>query len=133
MARLQREMNRLLSGTSRWPALSTASAYPAMNIWTDQDGAVVTAELPGINPEDIEISVKNDTLTLSGSRTPEEVQEGWTYHRRERGSGNFTRSFQLSFQVASDQVEASYRKGVLSISLPRAQADKPKKITIKAG
>jgi HSP20 family protein len=133
MQRLQREMNSLLSGTSGWSALSAAPSYPAMNVWTDQDGAVVTTELPGINPEDIDISVKNDTLTLSGSRTPDEVQEGETYHRRERSSGSFTRSFQLPFQVASDQVVASYSKGVLSITLPRAEADKPKKIAIKAG
>jgi HSP20 family protein len=133
MQRLQREMNRLLSGTSRWPGLSVASSYPAMNVWTDQDGAVVTAELPGINPEDIDISVQNDTLTLRGNRAPDEVQEGGTYHRRERGSGSFTRSFQLPFQVQSDQVEATYAKGVLSITLPRAEADKPKTIAIKAG
>ena len=113
--------------------MSVAPSYPAMNVWTDQDGAVITAELPGVNPEDIDISVQNDTLTLRGNRAPDEVQEGGTYHRRERGSGSFTRSFQLPFQVASDQVEASYAKGVLSITLPRAEADKPKTIAIKAG
>ena len=133
MERLQRDMNRLLAGTSRWPGWSTTPSYPAMNVWTDQDGAVVTAELPGIHPEDLEISVKNDTLTLQGSRAPDEVQEGETYHRRERGSGSFTRSLQLPFQVASDKVAASYQKGVLNITLPRAEADKPKKIAIKAG
>ncbi|MBN1579981.1 MAG: Hsp20/alpha crystallin family protein [Anaerolineae bacterium] len=131
--RLQREMNSLLSGTSRWPGLSAASSYPAMNVWTDQDSVVVTAELPGVEPEDIDISVKNDTLTLSGSRKPDEAQEVETYHRRERGSGSFTRSFQLPFQVEPDKVEASYRKGILNITLPRAEADKPEKIAIKAG
>jgi HSP20 family protein len=133
MERLQREMNRLLSGTSRWPGQSAAPGFPTMNVWTDQDGAVVTAELPGVNPEDIDISVQDDTLTLRGNRAPDEVQEGGTYHRRERRSGSFTRSFQLPFQVASDQVDASYAKGILSITLPRAEADKPKKIAIKAG
>jgi len=126
-------MNRRLAGMSRWPGWGSVPSYPAMNVWTDQDGAVVTVELPGINPEEIEISVKNDTLALRGSRAPDEVQEGETYHRRERGSGSFTRSLQLPFQVASDKVAASYEKGVLSITLPRAEADKPKKITIKAG
>jgi HSP20 family protein len=130
---MQREMNRLFSGMSRWPALNAAPSYPAMNIWTDQDGAVVTAELPGINPEDIDISVKNDTLTLRGSRTTEEVQEGAVYHRRERGTGSFTRSFQLSFEVQPDHVDASYQKGILRIVLPRAEAGKPKKIAIRAG
>jgi HSP20 family protein len=133
MRRLQREMNGLLSGTSRWPALSAAPSYPSMNVWTNQDGAMVTAELPGINPEDIDISVQDDTLVLRGSRTPDEVQEGVTYHRQERGSGSFTRSLQLPFQVEQNQVEASYAKGILSITLPRAEADKPTKITVKAG
>ena len=133
MERQQRDMNRLLAGTSRWPGWGSVPSYPAINVWTDQDGAVVTAELPGINPEDMDISVKNDTLTLRGSRVPDEVQEGETCHRRERGSGSFTRSLQLPFQVASDKVGASYQKGVLHITLPRAEADKPKKIAIKAG
>jgi HSP20 family protein len=133
MDRLQREMNRLFSETSRWPGLSVAPTFPAMNVWTDQGVAVVTAELPGLNPEEIDISVQNDTLTLRGSREPEGAQEGKSYHRRERGSGNFTRSLQLPFQVESDKVEANYEKGILSISLPRAEADKPKKIAIKAG
>jgi len=133
MERLQRDMNRLLAGTSRWPGSGTAPSYPAMNVWTDQDGVVVTAELPGINPEDMDISVKNETLTVQGYRAPDEVQEGETYHRRERGSGRFTRSLQLPFQVESGKVAASYQKGVLTITLPRAQADKPKKIAIKAG
>jgi len=101
-------------------------------VWTDQDGAVVTAELPGINPADIDISVQNDTLTLRGKREPDEVREGETYHRRERGSGSFTRLFQLPFQVESNRVEASYAKGILSITLPRAEADKPQKIAIHA-
>ena len=104
-----------------------------MNVWTNQDGVVVTAELPGINPEDLDISVQNENLTLRGSRTPDEVEEGVTYHRRERSSGSFVRSLQLPFNVDSDQVEASYAKGVLRITLPRADADKPKKIAIKAG
>jgi HSP20 family protein len=126
-------MNRLFAGLPRERAVSAAPSYPAMNVWTNEDGAVVTAELPGCNSENIDISVQNETLTVRGSRQPDEVQEGQIYHRRERGCGRFTRSFQLPFQVQADQVEATFSKGVLSISLPRAEADKPKKITIKAG
>jgi HSP20 family protein len=133
MARLQRDMNRLLGGTSRWPGWSTAPSYPAMNVWTNQDGAVVTAELPGVDPDEIDISVQNDTLTLRGARAPDEVPEGGTYHRRERGSGSFTRSLQLPFPVEAEKVVASYEKGVLTIALPRVEADKPIKIAIKAG
>jgi HSP20 family protein len=132
MDRLRREMDRMLSD---WPSSSgwtAAPAYPAMNVWTNQEGAVVTAELPGVSPEDIDISVVNETLTVTGTRQPEEI-EGATYHRRERSKGKFTRSFQLPFRIEGDQVEAAFERGVLHITLPRAEADKPKKISVKAG
>ena len=132
MERLRREMNQLFEQLDRGPRLSVAAAYPAMNVWTNADGAVVTAELPGMNPEDLEISVHGDTLSLRGSRPAEEVEEGVTYHRRERGSGQFRRSFQLPFNVDSNKVDAKYERGVLHIFLPRAESDKPKKIQVKS-
>lgn len=132
MERMRREMNRLFSN---WPAyrLNPAPTYPAMNVWTNEDGAVVTAEVPGMDTEDLNISVVGNTLTVSGDRTPYELQEGETYHRRERGSGSFTRSFELPFDIEPGEVEAKYEKGVLQITLPRAEADKPRKIAIRAG
>ncbi len=133
MERLRREMDRLFATMPTILRGSAAPAYPAMNVWTNDEGAIVTAELPGVSPEDIDISVMGDTLTLKGNRQPDELQEGETYHRRERGYGSFTRTFRLPFQVEPDQVEAVFEKGVLRISLPRAEADKPKKIAVKAG
>jgi HSP20 family protein len=132
MERLRREMDRLFTDWSPRSDWTAAPAYPAMNVWINEDGAIVTAELPGVAPEDIEISVVNETLTVTGTRQPEEV-EGATYHRRERSSGKFTRSFQLPFRIEGNQVEASFERGVLHIHLPRAEADKPKRITVKAG
>lgn len=133
MERLRREMNRLFTEWPTRPGWSVASGFPAMNVWTDENNAVVTAELAGINPEDIDISVENDTLTLRGTRKPEEAEEGATFHRRERRFGNFNRSFRLPFKVDAGNVEASFKNGVLSISLPRAEEDKPRKIAIAAG
>jgi HSP20 family protein len=133
MDRLRREINRLLtSAPASWRGSSTAG-YPAMNVWTNEDGAIVTAELPGVEADSINISVTGDTLTLSGNREAEEVQEGATCHRRERKVGSFTRAFQLPFQVESNAVEALFKNGVLRISLPRAESDKPKKIAVKVG
>ena len=109
-----------------------APSFPAMNAWTNEDGAVITAELPGVNPEDIDISVVGETLKLTGSRQPEELAEGAKYHRRERGHGKFTRTFQLPFSVEADKVEAVFEKGILHISVPRAEAEKPKKISVKS-
>jgi HSP20 family protein len=132
MDRLRREMDRLFTD---WPARSGwggAPAYPAMNVWTNEEGAVVTAELPGVAPEDIDISVVNETLTVTGTRHADEA-EGATYHRRERSQGKFTRSFQLPFRIENDHVDAQFERGVLHITLPRAEADKPKRIEVKAG
>jgi HSP20 family protein len=133
MARLQRDMNRLFSQTPTGFAGDVAPTFPAMNVWTDEDRAIVTAELPGVAPDDVDVSVVGDTLTLKGSRQPDELEEGETYHRRERRYGAFTRAFQLPFHVDPDQVEATFWDGVLQISLPRAEEDKPKKIAVKAG
>ena len=131
MDRLQREMNRLyeVSYPSRY---RPAPSYPAVNVWSNEEGLQITAEVPGVAPKDIDISVVGDTLTLSGIREPDELREGTHYHRQERGYGNFTRSIQLPFSVNVGKVEASFKNGVLEIVLPRAEEDKPKKITIKA-
>ena len=133
MERMRREMNRLFARMPTSFEGTAAPAYPAMNLWSDQDGAIVTAELPGVDPDDIDILVVDDILTLKGGRQPDELKEGETYHRRERRHGGFTRALQLPFQVDADKVEAVFEKGVLRISLPRAEADKPKKIAIKTG
>jgi HSP20 family protein len=81
---------------------------------------------------DLEISVVGDTLTLRGVRAPEKLGEGENYHRRERGSGRFTRALQLPFRIEADEVSATLKNGVLNITLPRAQADRPRKIQVKA-
>ncbi|MCB0193406.1 MAG: Hsp20/alpha crystallin family protein [Anaerolineae bacterium] len=130
--RMQREMGRLFDDFGYAPRNRMAPSFPAINVWTNEDGAVLTAELPGVNPEDIDISVVGEILKLTGSRQPEELGEGAKYHRRERGFGKFTRTFQLPFAVEAEQVEAVFDKGILHISLPRAEAEKPKKITVKA-
>jgi HSP20 family protein len=130
MERLRREMNRLIE-TGSSGGLRRAPSFPAMNVWTSEDGLIVTAEIPGVEIGDIEISVMNETLTLSGQRTPDEVGEGVRYHRRERGYGRFTRSLQLPYPVNAENVEATFKNGVLYITLPRAEEDKPRKITVK--
>jgi HSP20 family protein len=104
-----------------------------MNVWTSEDNAIVTAELPGVNLADIDISVENELLSVRGDRQPDELEEGGTYHRRERRHGSFVRTFRLPFRVAANEVQASYQNGVLSIVLPRAEADKPRRIAIRAG
>lgn len=131
MDRLRREMDRLFS---EWPVRAgwAAPEYPAMNVWTSEDSAIVTAELPGVNTEDIDISVEDELLTLRGNRQPDEMQESAKYHRRERRYGAFARTFRLPFSINADAVKATFENGVLSISLPRAEVDKPKRIKVKS-
>jgi HSP20 family protein len=126
MLRLQQEMNRLFSNAGQ----GTQQDYPAVNIWENMESAVVTAELPGIDPEKIDIEVTGDILTLSGTGQANALAEGETYLRQERVQGNFKRKLQLSFPVDPKKVEAHYEKGILSIKLPRLEESLPKKIKI---
>lgn len=135
MDKIQREMNRLFDSTfSR--RYRNAPSFPAVNVWANEDGLVVTAEVPGINTEVIDIVVVGETMTLSGTRARDELDElnkDTKYHRQERGDGDFTRTVKLPFLVDADNVEASFIDGVLNITLPRKDEDKPKKITVTAG
>jgi HSP20 family protein len=88
--------------------------------------------MPGVSPDDIDIDVTGDALSISGERKPDEVAKEARYHRRERSYGSFSRTIQLPFMVDTNKVEANFKNGILMISLPRAEADKPKKITIKS-
>ena len=133
MERLRRDMNRLLADVPSSLQWRVAPGFPAVNIWTTGDCAILTAELAGVALDDIEIAVENDVLTVNGSRKPDEVEEGAAYHRRERLYGDFSRSVRLPFRLDPGKVEATLRNGVLTITLPCAEAEKPKKITVKAG
>jgi HSP20 family protein len=111
---------------------SSSVEFPATNVWVSDENAVVTTEIAGINPDDIEITTIKNSLTLRGSRKMEELGEGETYHRRERWTGQFSKTLQLPFTVEASKVEARFVKGILYIKLPRAEAEKPRKISIKS-
>jgi HSP20 family protein len=130
--RLRREMESVYGDVPRRSRWAVAPEYPAMNVWTGENSAILTAELPGVKAEDIDISVENELLTLRGSRQQNEPEEGVTYHRRERRCGSFSRTFRLPFQVDADAVEATLENGMLNVVLPRAEADMPRKIAVKA-
>ena len=130
LRRLQEDMDRLVGGLSSGVAgLAAASAFPSVNIYSGQDGIAVLAELPGVNSEDIEVSAQGDTLTLQGKRTPV-ADDASAYHRNERRSGAFTRSVQLPYRIDPSRIEAHLENGVLRLSLPRPEEDKPRRITI---
>jgi HSP20 family protein len=87
--------------------------------------------MPGFNPDDIAINVTADKIILEGERKPDPIVEDATYHRQERSHGSFSRAIQLPFMVDTNKVDASFKDGILEISLVRAEADKPKKIAVK--
>ena len=127
MESLRREMNRLFAQT----VPSGSPEFPALNVWVQDHNARVTAELPGIDAQDIDISVVGDTLTLKGDRKADVLREGESCHRQERGSGPFARTLKLPFRVDPERVSAKYEKGILRVTLPQSEEDKPKKIQIK--
>ena len=104
--------------------------YPAVNLYSGDDEAVITAEVPGYDAEEIEVTVAGGALTLRGSRESEEASDGEAYRRRERHRGSFTRVVKLPFKVGEKGVTAEFKDGILTVKLPRAAEDKPKRIEV---
>jgi HSP20 family protein len=104
--------------------------YPPVNIWAGDEDYVLIAEMPGVEPTNLDISVRGDMVTLQGTRHKEQPDEGEDYHRRERGYGRFTRSWQLPFLIDKDKVQATLQDGILRLVLPKSPHDKPQKINI---
>lgn len=128
MRRFQDEVNRLF-GTL---AETRAGDFPAMNLWAGDDGVLVTAELPGVDPDSVRITVHRNTLSLSGARRDEPPAPDAEPVRRERAFGTFSRTVTLPFLVDADRVAARTEAGLLEIRLPRPEADRPKRIAITA-
>lgn len=127
MSRLTREMDRLF-GEAR--ATSRAGVFPPLNLYDDGESLLARTEIPGIDPEDLEINATANALTIKGERKRSETDEKASFHRRERGNGTFSRSINLPQEIDPGKVKASYRLGVLEIMLPKAEEAKPRKVEI---
>jgi len=136
LQRMQREMAGVLSASRPWAegevAGSQPDVYPLLNIYDDGETFVVRAEVPGIDPKTIDIEATADTVTIRGVRTLPELGDNTSYHRRERDSGQFRRSFTLSKPIDNTKVIAGCSDGVLELRLPYAEEAKRRKITVKA-
>ena len=128
MRRFQREVNRLF--TQAGPG---GDAFPAANLWANDHEVILSAEIPGVDPAKVDLTVHEDHLTIKGERSVDQPTEGVTCHRAERAGGAFVRSFRLPYAVAADQVKATSRNGILKVTLPRAESTKPKQIEVQAG
>jgi len=133
---LQERMNRLFSesyraqqtGDDDWALGGTWA--PAVDIYEQDNNIVLKAELPGVDPKDVDIQLENNTLTLRGERKLDKEVKKENYHRVERAYGTFTRSFTLPAVVDQGSIKAEFKDGVLRVTLPKREEAKPKQIQI---
>jgi HSP20 family protein len=137
---LQERMNRLFDdsyrGASRSPEDDWAlggSWAPAVDIYEHEGNLILKAELPGLDPKDVDVRIENNVLTLRGERRFENEVNRDNCHRIERAYGTFSRSFTLPTGVNQEKIQAEYKDGVLRVVLPKREEAKPKQISINVG
>jgi HSP20 family protein len=139
LAGLQERMNRLFEDSLRPRGTGTGqdddwalggSWAPPVDIYEQEGNIVLKAEIPGIDPKDVELRVENNVLTVKGHRKLEEEIKRDDYHRIERAYGVFTRSFTLPTTVDAEKIKADYKDGLLKVVLPKREEAKPKQISI---
>lgn len=132
-----RRLNQVLDAFSGWsfpqdgPDLVTSAWVPATDIFEDTDGLKISVELPGLRPDDVKVTVENQTLTIRGEKKQVAEEKTTRVHRYERSYGVFERSFALPSTLDSDKVAAKFDNGVLTITLPKAEKAKPREISVK--
>ena len=136
MRSLQDEVNRLFSSSFNRAGdneMMRGSWSPSVDIYENKDQIVLEAELPGMKPEDVTISIENNVLTIHGERKFEKKDEKDNFHRVERSYGSFTRSFTLPPTVSSEAANAVFENGLLRLTLAKREEAKPRRIEIKTG
>ena len=111
--------------------LPTAGVFPLVNLTEDKDGYYVRAELPGLKADELDISATGNTLSISGERKIFDEGENVRYHRREREAGTFSRIISLPGEVDANKIEAELKDGILTARISKAEAAKPRQITVK--
>jgi len=134
MLTLREAMNQLFEDSVVRPGNIRGQGFvPALDLSETQDGFVVETALPGLKPEDIEITVENNVLTIKGETRRENEDKNRSYHRVERSFGSFQRTVGLPSTVKADQIKASLTDGVLRLDIPKAEEVKPRKISVNVG
>ena len=106
--------------------------YPPVNLYETEDGYVLTAEIPGVTTQTLDVSIEHSTVTLSGERKiTVEAGNGTAIHRRERQSGTFRRGFELPSEIDIDAAKATHKNGVLTLNLPKSPVAKPRQVEIE--
>ena len=127
-AGFERELGRLFAAEGA--ACEASVVAPATDVREDANSFVITAELPGVSKEDLKVSLHDGVLTLAAERREEAPITEGKYHRRERHQGRFERQFTLDLPVAGDAIKAAYKDGVLTVTVPKAEAAKPRQIDV---
>ena len=125
------ELNKFFSSYGRKGLLETGMVVPPLDVSETEENVIIKAEVPGIEPKDIDISVSGDTLTIKGEKKAEKEEKGKNYHFIERSYGSFSRAIPLPASVKFEQIKAEYKKGILEITLPKSEKSKAKKIPVK--
>jgi len=135
LERMRREMDRLWDSffeeRPRKKGEEIGEWMPAIDLSETNNDIIMKAELPGIDPKDIDISLTNDVLTIKGEKKQEKEEKEEDYHLIERSYGSFIRSIRLPKDVQSDKISASYKNGILKVILPKSEEAKKKEIKIK--
>jgi len=135
VADFRREMDRLVDGLFQSPRTlngSGVSSFPMINLWEDSECLFAEAEVPGLSMKDIEVTVVGDELCIKGERKSAQTSEKHTYHRQERPMGVFTRFLTLPVAIEASKVDAVLKDGVLTITLPKAAAARPRLIEVRS-
>lgn len=136
MARMRNEIDRLFEDAFNAPVgkweRNTVWGFP-LDVTENNDTFMVKAAVPGITPDDLDITINDNVLTIKGETHFEETKEDEKIHLQERRFGSFMRSISLPTPVDADSVKATYENGVLTLSIPKAEAVKPKRIAVRAG
>ena len=131
LLRLQEELDRFFGKPVFDLGLTGPNVFPLINVFTDRDGLVVRAEVPGIKPDQLHVQVEPGRLTISGERSAGAGTET-SFHRRERRYGNFSRTIQLPRDLDPEQARAECRNGLLTVRIPKQAAAKPRQIDVRA-
>jgi HSP20 family protein len=126
MRRAQDEVNRIFGGLR----FAARTEFPPVNIWAGEDKVILMAEMPGVSPDQVDVTVHQDTVTLRGKREPEAHGDDAVALRHERPHGAFVRTIVLPFRVDADKVAARFVQGVLTLDLPRPASDQPRQIKV---
>jgi Molecular chaperone (small heat shock protein) len=133
LSKLRKEMDDLWGrffGDASFPIFSEAVWAPALDVKETKDNIVVTAEIPGLNAKEVEVTISGDMLTIRGEKKQEKEEKDESYHLIERRYGSFSRSIRLTTDVDAKNIKASHKEGVLTISLPKSEKAKEKQIKI---